>query len=168
MGAVRNKKLPTKSWCKRPRRLRSRRPSSSLRREARRRCRGPSSVDTPTSQITVGIANTFALAAQIFEDPQLAATVRRLYGIFPAFSGLGYALKGSANDAALTDQEALRNAIAPEYLVKNVSFPEGNCRCIIVRPYPGRSLEPIDLDFVWREGGTNSCRFVNRLGPARP
>lgn len=120
-------------------------------------------VDTPTSEVTVGLDRMFDVAAQIFADPALTAEVSRLYGIAPAFSGLGYAVKGSANAAELTTDEAIRNLIAPEYLVRNVSFPEANCRCILVPPYPGRAEDPIDPDFVWRAGGSETCRIVHRL-----
>lgn len=124
--------------------------------------------DMATTQVTVGLADTFDVARQIFESPTLTDTVRSLYGIFPAFSGLGYAIKGSGDDHALTVEQALRNAIAPEYTVKNVTLAEGGCRCILVPPYPGRSSDPVDPDFVWEEGGSQQCRFVDRLRKRGP
>lgn len=120
-------------------------------------------VDMASSNVTIAFDRMYDVAEQIFQDQALADEVNRLYGIAPAFSGLGYAVKGSANDAELTTEEMIRNLIAPEYLVRNVSFSEANCRCILVPPYPGRAEDPIDPDFVWKAGGSDTCRIVDRL-----
>ncbi len=120
-------------------------------------------VDVASSNVSIAFDRMYDIAEQLFQDPALVKEINRLYGIAPAFSGLGYAVKGSANDAELTTEEMIRNLIAPEYLVRNVTFGAANCRCILVPPYEGRAQDPIDPDFVWKVGSSGSCRIVDRL-----
>jgi hypothetical protein len=93
--------------------------------------------------------------------------VRRIYGISPGFSGLGYTIRGSQSGPPYVAQKSLREAIVPEYLLPNSPLAELGCACIIVPPYPGRSQDPLDPRFVAERGGPE-CPKVDRLRPAPP
>ncbi len=89
------------------------------------------------------------------------------YGIYPAFSGLGYAVKGSGSGAPMGAGEALQRSVAPEYLLKNTTLADASCFCLIVSPYNGRSSDPLDVDFVAQKGGFGECTSASRLVEAR-
>jgi hypothetical protein len=89
-----------------------------------------------------------------------------LYGIGYGFSGLGFSVKGSylsGSNVALTSGEALAQSVVPEYLVKNVTLAEGGCRCIRVKPYPGRDEEFMNWNLVFWMGSEDSCTVLNRV-----
>lgn len=87
------------------------------------------------------------------------------YGIFPGFSGLGFAVKDSGDDHEAPAIEVLQHAITPEYLVKNVTLADADCSCISVPPYDGREVAPLDMDFIIQRGGVGGeCNTVDRLG----
>ena len=125
-------------------------------------------IDTPEPSATLALESTFRVAAELFDpaDPERADVLRRNYGIFPAFSGLGYAVRGSGTATEFTAGDVLRNSIVPEYSLENLTLPELGCRCIIVPPYPGRSEDLLDPDFIAQRGGSE-CRFVDRLRVVR-
>lgn len=137
-------------------------------------CIASSFVNKSLPDATIVLDNMFDTALPIFEDPALTKEVSDKFGIFRAFSGLGYAVKGSADplnpleNLPLTAEEIDRNLLAPEYTVVNATLSAGGCRCILVPPYSGRSEDPIDPDFVWKKGGTEACRMVQRLRPRGP
>ncbi|HEY6352775.1 MAG TPA: hypothetical protein VI636_25550 [Candidatus Angelobacter sp.] len=87
------------------------------------------------------------------------------YGIYPAFSGLGYSVKDSYSLASqpMTSQQILVKSVSSEYILKNVSLADAGCRCISVSPYPGRSNAPFDPGFILQAGGDGACKPVNRL-----
>ena len=87
------------------------------------------------------------------------------YGIFPGFSGLGFAIKDSGDNHQSPATEVLQRAITPEYLVKNVTLADADCSCISVPPYDKREDAPLDMDFIIQRGGVGGeCNTVDRLG----
>ena len=119
--------------------------------------------DTPHATVVASLQTAADLVAALFLIPGSDQVFRRRYGIFPAFSGLGFAVKGSGDGHLMTAAEVLQQSITPEYLVRNLTLAEGACSCIGVPPYPGREIDPLDVDFIVREGGQGECRVVDRL-----
>jgi hypothetical protein len=124
--------------------------------------------DTPTAAVPVSLAYTFQYAGALFQPDQaaLATWLQSKYGIYPAFSGIGYSVKDSYNLSTkqpMSSQEILVKSISSEYLLKNVTLAEAGCRCISVAPYPGRATDPVDPDFIAAAGGDGSCQSVLRL-----
>jgi hypothetical protein len=126
--------------------------------------------DFATTSVPTSLANTFNYAGILFDAQHsaLAKWLKDNYGIFPAFSGMGYSVKDSysLDTEPMTSQQILVKSISSEYILKNVSLAAGGCRCIAVPPYPGRSAEVLDPDFVARAGGDGTCAQVKRLSPA--
>ena len=123
--------------------------------------------DEPGANVPISLAHTMSFAARAFAaDSTLAAWLKSKYGIFPAFSGLGFSVKDSYYlDAQhpMSTQQILTKSISPEYVLKNVSLKEAGCRCISVAPYPGRADDPLDPEYVWQAGGDGQCKAVDRL-----
>lgn len=128
-------------------------------------CAAQSFQDTPGANATVVLSSAMTAAATLVGDPNAQAWLKKNYGIWPPFSGLGLSVKdsGSSNGMNMNAMVILRKSITTEYLLKNVTLAEAGCRCITVAPYPGRSLDPINPDFVWEKGGDGSCASVKRL-----
>jgi len=128
--------------------------------------------DTPGDTVPISLAHTFSFAAQAFAaDSTLAAWLKTKYGIFPAFSGMGFSVKDSYYlDAQhpMGAQEILVKSISPVYILKNVSLKEAGCSCISVAPYPGRSEDLLDPDFIHKHGGDGACKAVDRLSQSKP
>ncbi|HYB91362.1 MAG TPA: hypothetical protein VEC38_09975 [Candidatus Binataceae bacterium] len=122
-------------------------------------------VDTPNTSASVAIEAAMSLGASMFDPdfPERASMLQSRYGIYPAFTGIGFSVKGSGDGGAELAAEFLRNAIVPEYLVINLPIADTTCRCIMVPPYDGRSQAPLDPDFIWRRGGVGQCVEVPRL-----
>jgi hypothetical protein len=123
--------------------------------------------DTPTTVYTAGLASTFTLAAQLFGTPESTTAIRRDYGIFPAFTGLGFAVKNSAQPVTgattpFTVAQILRYSIVPEYLLRNDSLADAGCHCLQVPATPELRESPLDPDFIWRNGFLvdGACRRV--------
>lgn len=121
-------------------------------------------VDTAQPAAPVSLEHAMSLGAELFDPahPELASALKKYYGIYPAFSGLGFSVKGSGDGHALTAQEALRQSIVPEYLLENVQLGVAGCHCVIVNPYQGRSFDPVDPRWIWSRG-TSSCVSARRL-----
>lgn len=85
-----------------------------------------------------------------------------LYGAGSGFSGMGFAIKGSAN-VALDSNQAFAQSVVPEYLLDNVTLAEGGCNCIEVPPYPGRDQTPLSMDFVSAVGALGACTMIPGL-----
>jgi hypothetical protein len=123
--------------------------------------------DTPGENVTLVLSDLLKAAAELYShDPSIGDWLTKKYGIYPAFSGLGLSVKGSNNlgpEDRISSPVILRNSITPEYLLRNVTLEQGGCRCIMVPPYPERSGDPIDPDFVWQKGGNGSCAIIDRL-----
>lgn len=123
--------------------------------------------DNPNATVAVSLQQALTLGATLFADASRADALRRRYGIYPAFSGLGYAVKGSGSGTPMGAGEALQRSVAPEYLLKNASLADAGCFCLIVPPYNGRSADPLDVDFVAQRGGFGECMSTNRLANAQ-
>jgi hypothetical protein len=85
-----------------------------------------------------------------------------LYGVGSGFSGMGFAIKGSAN-VSLNSAQALAQSVVPEYLLNNVTLTDGGCNCIEVPPYPGRDQTPLSMDFVSTAGALGACTMTSAL-----
>jgi hypothetical protein len=115
------------------------------------------------------LAATFDYAALAFDaqHTQLAAWLRGQYGVFPAFSGLGFSVKDSyfLDKQPMDAAQLLAKSVSPEYVLKNVSLKEAGCSCISVAPYPGRADDLLDPEFIRRAGGDGECKAVKSLKP---
>ena len=121
--------------------------------------------------VPISLAHSMSYASKAFEAySPLAAWLKNKYGIFPAFSGLGFSVKDSYYlDAQhpMSTQQILAKSISPEYVLKNVSLKAAGCRCISVAPYEGRANDPLDPEFVWSAGGDGECKAVSKLETAK-
>lgn len=126
--------------------------------------------DPPATKVPSSLAHTFNYAATLYDPDHtaLADWLQKNYGIYPAFSGIGYSVKDSysLDKRPMSSQEMLVKSVSSEYILKNVTLAEAGCRCISVAPYPGRSNDPVDPDFISQAGGEGTCKAVDRL--ARP
>jgi hypothetical protein len=126
--------------------------------------------DPPATAVPTSLANTFSYAGAIFDanHTALAKWLKDNYGIFPAFSGIGYSVKDSyfLDSQPMTSQQILDKSISSEYILKNVSLGVAGCRCISVPPYPGRSNDRLDPEFITETGGDGVCTQVKTLAPA--
>jgi len=126
--------------------------------------------DPPATSVSTSLANSFNYAGVLFDagHAALAKWLKDNYGIFPAFSGMGYSVKDSYNldTQPMTSQQILVKSISSEYILKNVPLATGGCRCISVAPYPSRSSDRLDPDFIVRAGGDGVCVNVKKLVPA--
>jgi hypothetical protein len=100
-----------------------------------------------------------------FTATQMQGQMSSRFGTYAAFSGLGYAVEGTASGPALDAAQISRQMITPEYVLKNVTLSEAGCSCIEVPPYPGRDNQKLHPDFVLRAGGDGFCRTVRYVGP---
>lgn len=127
--------------------------------------------DPPATKVPSSLAHTFNYAATLYDADHtaLAQWLQKEYGIYPAFSGMGYSVKDSysIDKRPMSSQEMLVKSISSEYILKNVTLAEAGCRCIWVEPYAGRSHDPVDPDFISQAGGDGVCNAVDRLA-SRP
>jgi hypothetical protein len=126
-------------------------------------CIAAAYVDEPATVTARPLTAALEIGAGLLEDHATADIVRRRYGIYPAFSGLGLTVRGSADGRPFTAAEALQASVSPEYLVRNATLSAAGCRCIRVAPYAGRGMDPLDPQFIRRAGGAGRCRSVPRL-----
>lgn len=130
-------------------------------------CYAAGFTDPASSSVPTSLAHTFAYAGTLFDPAHtaLAAWLQSNYGIFPAFAGTGYSVKDSysLSTAPMTSQQILVKSVSSEYVLKNVSLADAGCRCISVAPYPGRSSDRLDPDFIQQAGGDGVCKSVDRL-----
>lgn len=133
-------------------------------------CYARAFTDPPSTAVPTSLAGTFTYAGALFgsSHASVATWLKNNYGIFPAFSGIGYSVKDSYNldTQPMTSQQILVKSISSEYILKNVSLAAAGCRCISVPPYPGRSNDPLDPDFVAQAGGEGVCTEVKTLTAA--
>jgi hypothetical protein len=117
------------------------------------------------------LAATFDYAAVVFDaqHTQLAGWLRSQYGVFPAFSGLGFSVKDSyfLDTQPMSSGQLLVKSVSPEYVLKNVSLKEAGCSCISVAPYPGRAEDRLDPKFIAKAGGDGECKAVKSLRHVR-
>jgi hypothetical protein len=123
--------------------------------------------DAPATKVPSSLAHTFNYAATLYDvdHAALAQWLQSNYGIYPAFSGMGYSVKDSysIDKQPMSSQEMLIKSVSSEYILKNVTLAEAGCRCISVAPYPGRSNDPLDPEFISQAGGDGTCKAVDRL-----
>lgn len=119
--------------------------------------------DDASVVVARALATALEFGAGLLEDPATAEVTRRRYGVYPGYSGLGLAVRGSSASPPLTAAETLRDAVATEYLARNITLADAGCHCIRVAPYEGRAMDPLDPRFIDRAGGFGSCRQVSRL-----
>lgn len=128
--------------------------------------------DPPATVVPTSLAHTFSYAGIIFDGNHtvLAKWLQSNYGIFPAFSGIGYSVKDSysIDSQPMTSQQILVKSVSSEYVLKNVSLSDAGCRCISVAPYPGRSGDRVDPEFIEQAGGDGACKAVDRLKAKTP
>lgn len=126
-------------------------------------------IDPAGSTVPKTLAATFDYAAQAFDGQhaQLTTWLRSQYGVFPAFSGLGFSVKDSyfLDTQPMDAAQLLVKSVSPEYVLKNVSLKEAGCSCISVAPYPGRGDDRLDPEFIRRAGGDGECKAVKSLKP---
>jgi uncharacterized protein DUF4214 len=120
--------------------------------------------DEPSPVASAPVHRALTVGVAMFADAARADVLRRRYGIFPAFSGLGFSVKGSGDGAPMLGADVLRRSVVPEYLLKNVALAAAGCRCISVPPYPGREAAPLDPEQIARQGGLGTCVDVAFLG----
>jgi len=94
----------------------------------------------------------------------MQAQVSRRFGLFTAFTGLGYAAAGTGFSPSFDLAQAAQAMIIPDFVLKNVTLAEAGCFCIEV-PSTVRNREQRKLDprFILRNSGDGSCVRVNRL-----
>lgn len=126
-------------------------------------CLAKDFTDTASTTAVASVQQAVDLGAALFAVPGGDEVLRRRYGIFRAFSGLGFAVKGSGDGNPMLATDVLERSITPEYLVRNVTFADGGCSCISVPPYSGREASLLDMDFILQEGRQDECRVVNGL-----
>jgi hypothetical protein len=123
--------------------------------------------DPPGTAVPASLAHTFDYAGTLYDADHLALAkwLQSNYGIFPAFSGMGYSVKDSysLDKEPMTSQQILVKSISSEYILKNVSLADAGCRCISVAPYPERSSDRLDPNFITQAGGDGMCKPVDRL-----
>jgi len=123
--------------------------------------------DPPATILPSALARVFSYAGALYdaEHAPMAKWLQDNYGIFPAFAGSGYSVKDSYSLTTdpMSSQQILVKSVSSEYILKNVSLSEAGCRCISVAPYPVRSEDRLDPDFITKEGGDGACTSVPRL-----
>jgi hypothetical protein len=128
--------------------------------------------DPPSTAVPVSLAHALSYAGTLYDGSHTALTqwLQSNYGIYPAFAGTGYSVKDSYSLASqpMTSQQIFAKSISSEYILKNVSLVDAGCRCISVAPYPGRSNDPLDPDFIAQAGGDGVCKSVERLRVSQP
>jgi hypothetical protein len=134
-------------------------------------CFADAFTDPPATAVPTSLAHTFNYAGTLYDGNHaaLAKWLQSNYGIYPAFAGTGYSVKDSysLDTQPMTSQQILVKSISSEYILKNVPLADAGCRCISVAPYPGRSNDPLDPDFIAQAGGDGVCKSVDRLSLGR-
>jgi hypothetical protein len=137
-------------------------------------CVAKSYQDSQQAVFVDGLSNAFDAAAQIFQSSSSspgALALKTNYGIYPAFTGLGFAAQGSGTVGTMNTATVLRQSVVPEYLLGNLSLADAGCRCIQVPRYGnanqpdrrhGKSVNPTD---IWQRGtlDNGACPQVQRL-----
>jgi hypothetical protein len=127
--------------------------------------------DPPGSTVPPTLAATFEYAAVAFDAQHmlLASWLRSQYGVFPAFSGLGFSVKDSyfLDTQPMSSGQLLVKSVSPEYVLRNASLKEAGCSCISVAPYPGRAEDRLDPKLIAKAGGDGECKAVKSLTHSR-
>jgi hypothetical protein len=134
-------------------------------------CASQSFSDPADKQVPLVLQNAVDTGATVFQftgAPFLATgsttganVLYDLYGIGPAFSGLGYSVADSylvskGGNVPLSAAQALEQSVVTEYMVMNVPLKDANCRCVRVAPYDKRDTSPLHWDRLWAVGKLDS------------
>jgi hypothetical protein len=124
--------------------------------------------DVPQDVYIDGVREMAELASHLYDTPESADSLRTDYGIFPAFTGLGFAVRGSSANGVtppMTTGSILANSVVPEYLLINARLKDATCRCVQVPDYEQRHTAQVDSDFIWKRGklDNGACRRIDRL-----
>lgn len=134
--------------------------------------------DFSSTVVDEPLANALDIGRQFFESypastpnpqwtaAQMQAQMSKRFGTFTAFSGVGYAVEGTASGPALNAAQASMQMMVPEYVLKNVTLAQAGCSCIQVPPYNNRDSDLLNPDYVSQVAGVGSCVTVPNLGPA--
>jgi hypothetical protein len=131
--------------------------------------------DSQQAVFVTGLLTAFTAANQIFQNSGSspgAVALKNNYGIYPAFTGLGFSAAGSGMVSTMSTTQVLRESIVPEYLLKNVTLADAGCRCIQVPQYGNaknpdlRHLKPVDPSYIWQKGKlqNDACHQIAKLG----
>jgi len=125
--------------------------------------------DSAQSVFVTGLDNALSLATQLFATTASSNALSTDYGIYPAFTGLGFTVNSSGTNSSMTTVDMLRNSIVPEYLLNNLQLADAGCRCVQVPEYrnpANRHAAPIDPGFIWLSGRLkdNACHQIPRCG----
>jgi len=130
-------------------------------------CYAKGFTDPADNAVPAALARTFEYAGAIYDGKHSTMTkwLQDQYGIYPAFAGTGYSVKGSyfIDKQPMTPQQILVKSVSSEYLLKNVSLKDAGCRCISVAPYDGRVRDRLDPAFIEQQGGNGVCKAVDHL-----
>ena len=134
-------------------------PSPDRNAENEAYCIAKSYTEEPTNLVAKDLANVLKVANKLVDPafPEVSDWLRRTYGIYPAFSGLGLAVKGSYNRSE-SAAESLQSSVVPEYLMLNVPLADAGCRCLRIPPANGRALASLSMNEIWRRGGNGFCK----------
>lgn len=125
--------------------------------------------DATQSVYVQGLMQAAEIASQLFATPETQDALSADFGIYPAFTGLGFTVQGSSIEGAATPMqtgEVLANSVVPEYLLVNARLGDAGCRCVQVPDYRKRISAPVDPAYIWKKGRLDggACRKVARLG----
>lgn len=129
--------------------------------------------DSAQSVFVTGLESALSLATQLYAGSPGSTALSTDYGIYPAFTGLGFTVNSSGTASSMTTVDLLRNSIVPEYLLNNLALPDAGCRCVQVPEYrnpANRHAAPIDPDFIWLSGRLkdDACHVIPRFGRSFP
>lgn len=117
----------------------------------------------------VGLREALEVGSQLYATPASIQALISNYGIYPAFTGLGFTVWDSSAGGAtvpMLTAGILRHSVVPEYLLKNATLEEANCRCVQVPESERLHTERVDPAVVWSRGkltNEGACRVQNSL-----
>lgn len=123
--------------------------------------------DTPVTVYTSGLATTLTLASQLFATPESTKALRDDYGIFPAFTGLGFTVQTSSSSIGdtvpMSPLQILLNSVIPEYLLKKASLSDAGCHCVQIPESSVLHHFPVDPNWIWAIGDLDHgyCRKLS-------
>jgi len=123
----------------------------------------------PDSIYDNGLASALDLGSQLFGTQESISALSKDYGIFTAFTGLGFTVQASADVTGATvpmnSSEVLRNSIIPEYFLKNSALANANCRCLQVPENQHLHSASVSPSEIWERGELTggACRMVAQL-----
>lgn len=118
---------------------------------------------------TQGLRQTLDVAVQLFATELGQNALWDDFSIGNAFTGLGFTVWGSSTPdtptTPLTAGSMLQRSVVPEYLLRNVTLQDGNCRCVQVPESESLHKEPVDPASIWAVGRLDdgACRQLPAL-----